>query len=50
LGEDESIYLEPLKALVSQGKCPADVILEKWQGELHRDIKKLIDFTAYKRR
>ena len=49
LGEDESIYLEPLKNLLSQGKCPADVILEKWQGELHRDIKKLIEFTAYKR-
>jgi glutamate--cysteine ligase len=49
LGEDESIYLEPLKKLLSQGKCPADIILEKWQGELHRDIKKLIDFTAYKR-
>jgi len=48
LGQDETIYLEPLKALLSQGKCPADIILEKWQGELHRDIQKLIDFTAYK--
>ncbi len=48
LGNDETIYLEPLKTLLSQGKCPADVILEKWQGELHRDVRKLIDFTAYK--
>jgi glutamate--cysteine ligase len=48
LGEDETIYLEPLKNLLSKGKCPADIILEKWQGELHRDIAKLIEFTAYK--
>ena len=48
LGNDETIYLEPLKTLLSQGKCPADVILEKWQGELHRDVRKLIDFSAYK--
>jgi glutamate--cysteine ligase len=48
LGQNETIYLEPLKILLNQGKCPADVILEKWQGELRGDIKKLIDFTSYK--
>jgi glutamate--cysteine ligase len=48
LGDDETIYLEPLKTLLSQGQCPADVILEKWHGELHRDVRKLIEFTAYK--
>ena len=49
LGEDETIYLKPLKDLLSQGKCPADVLLEKWEGELHRDIKRLIAYSAYKR-
>ena len=48
LGNDETIYLEPLKTLLSQGKCPADIIIEKWQGDLNRDVRKLIDFTAYK--
>ena len=48
LGNDETIYLEPLKTLLSQGKCPADVIIEKWQGDLQRDVRKLIEFTAYK--
>jgi len=48
LGEDETIYLEPLKKLLSQGKCPADLLLEKWQGELQQDIKKLIAYSAYK--
>jgi glutamate--cysteine ligase len=47
-GDDETIYLSPLKTLLFQGKCPADVLIEKWEGELQRDIKKLIRYTAYK--
>ena len=48
LGEDETIYLKPVKDLLAQGKCPADLLLEKWEGELHHDIKRLIAYTAYK--
>ncbi len=47
-GEDETIYLNALKTLLFQGKCPADVLIEKWEGELQHDIKKLIAYTAYK--
>ena len=47
-GEDETIYLHTLKTLLFQGKCPADVLIEKWEGELQHDIKKLISYTAYK--
>jgi len=47
-GDDETIYLNPLKALLFQGKCPADILVEKWEGELRQDIKKLIAYTAYK--
>ncbi len=47
-GEDETIYLKPLKDLLDRGKCPADIVLEKWEGELERDIKKLIAYSAYK--
>ena len=47
-GEDETIYLKPLKDLLYEGKCPADLLLEKWEGELEHDIKKLIDYSAYK--
>ena len=47
-GENETVYLAPLKTLLSQNKCPADVLLEKWEGELQRDIKKLIAYSAYK--
>jgi len=48
LGEDETIYLSSLKTLLFQGKCPADVLIEKWEGELEHDIKKLIAYSAYK--
>jgi glutamate--cysteine ligase len=48
LGDDETIYLKPLKNLLDQGKCPADVLLEKWEGELHHDIRRLIAYAAYK--
>jgi glutamate--cysteine ligase len=47
LGEDETIYLEPLDKLLAVGKCPADLLIEKWQGELHQDIRKLIAYSAY---
>lgn len=47
-GEDETIYLNPLKTLLFQGKCPADVLVEKWEGELQHDIKRLIAYSAYK--
>ena len=47
-GEDETIYLNTLKTLLFQGKCPADILVEKWEGELQQDIKKLIGYTAYK--
>jgi len=47
-GEDETIYLKPLRDLLFQGKSPADILIEKWQGELQQDIKKLIDYSAYK--
>jgi glutamate--cysteine ligase len=48
LGEDETIYLKALKDLLFQGKCPADILLEKWEGELDHDIKRLIAYSAYK--
>jgi glutamate--cysteine ligase len=47
-GDDETIYLTPLKTLLFQGKCPADLLIEKWEGELQHDIKKLINYSAYK--
>jgi glutamate--cysteine ligase len=47
-GDNETIYLKPLKNLLDQGKCPADILVEKWPSELKQDIKKLIAYSAYK--
>ncbi|MBI3061415.1 MAG: hypothetical protein HYY83_05500 [Deltaproteobacteria bacterium] len=47
-GDDETIYLKPLKELLSQGKCPADILVEKWEGEFKHDVRKLIEYSAYK--
>ena len=47
-GDDETIYLKPLQSLLDDGKCPADILIEKWEGELARDVQKLIAYSAYK--
>ncbi|MBM4262949.1 MAG: glutamate--cysteine ligase [Deltaproteobacteria bacterium] len=48
LGDNETIYLRPLKDLIDKGKCPADLLIEKWEGELKQDVRKLIAYSAYK--
>ena len=47
-GEDETIFLKPLRDLVEKGQCPADIILSKWQGEFQQDVRRLIDYSCYK--
>jgi glutamate--cysteine ligase len=47
-GQDESIYLERLEYQVARGRCPADVIIEKWNGEWGQDIGRLIAGSSYR--
>jgi glutamate--cysteine ligase len=47
-GENETIYLRSLKDLLLRGKCPADLLLEKWEAGLKQDMQKLIDYSAYR--
>ena len=47
-GEDETIYLESLEALLEHGSgCPASEILESWEGEWSRDMRKLISSCRF---
>jgi glutamate--cysteine ligase len=46
-GEDETIYLEPLAALVEAGMCPADKIIEAWNGPWHGKIAPLVAYASY---
>ncbi|MBI5152306.1 hypothetical protein HZA39_02130, partial [Candidatus Peregrinibacteria bacterium] len=46
-GEDESVYLEPLKEFVLiKEKSPARYVLEKWQGEWDKSPAKLIEWCT----
>ena len=49
-GEDETIHLKPLRDLLHQGLCPADVMLSKWRGEFRQDLRALIEDSSYKLR
>ena len=44
----EEECLEPLKELVLQGFCPADIILKNWYGSWNKDVTKLIEYTSCK--
>ena len=46
--QGEEIFLEPLKDLIYQGLCPADVILKNWYGSWNKDVNKLIEYTTCK--
>ena len=47
-GEDETIYLEKLYDNLEHGLCPAYALIERWNGEWNRDIKKVIEYSAYR--
>ncbi len=44
---DEGRYLDPLLELVEAGRCPADEILDQWQGPWRESPDKLIQYAAY---
>lgn len=47
-GRDESIYLERLQQMVARGRCPADTIIERWNGDWHADVQRLIEGSSYR--
>lgn len=42
----EEIFLDPIKELVEDGVCPADIIIRNWNGIWNKDIKKLIKYLG----
>ena len=42
----EEKFLEPIKELVEQGICPADILIKNWYGLWNKDIKKLIKYVS----
>ncbi len=46
-GQDEAIYLEPLKKeILSTGKTPAEQVVELWNGPFKHDHRSLIDYLS----
>jgi len=43
--QDESVYLDNLKELLSESKTPADKILELWHAGWNKDLSKLAEYT-----
>jgi glutamate--cysteine ligase len=47
-GRDERVHLAHLAEQLATGRSPARVIADKWDREWHRDIQRLIAFSAFR--
>jgi glutamate--cysteine ligase len=47
-GDDESLYLERLEELLKRGRCPADLVIDRWIGDWSREIPRLIEASSYR--
>ena len=47
-GESEALYLERLRDLVRRGRCPAELVIEKWNGTWDRNVGRLVEGTSYR--
>lgn len=46
--ENETIYLERARDHARRGKCPAELVLERWNAGVPRDAADLVELTAYR--
>ena len=46
-GEDETIFLDRLQEEIAAGFCPADRLIERWEGIWGGDVDQLIAYSAY---
>ena len=46
-GRDESGWLKPLHAFLEPGLSPADLLLQRWNGELGQEPSKLVEALVY---
>lgn len=45
--EDERGFLEPLREVLASGRSPGRLVLERWEGEWGRSVRRLIDYSRY---
>ena len=46
-GADECAFLDPLEALLEQGRSPGEIVLDRWRGEWAGDPDRLIEYARY---
>jgi glutamate--cysteine ligase len=47
IGENESGFLDPLREIVTRGKTPAEVLLERYHGEWGGDVSHVYDEMSF---
>jgi glutamate--cysteine ligase len=45
--ENEDVFLEPLRAIVTDGRSPGRQMLDLWRGEWAGDMRRLIEYARY---
>ncbi|MCP4002991.1 MAG: glutamate--cysteine ligase [bacterium] len=46
-GEDESLFLEPIYAILDRGTSPGRNLLDRWEGSWKRRIELLVEYARY---
>ncbi len=47
-GESETLYLERLRDNVHKGRCPADLLVDKWNGSWDREVSRMVAASSYR--
>ncbi|MBR5555068.1 glutamate--cysteine ligase [bacterium] len=43
---NEEVFLDPIKELIEDGICPADILIKNWNGIWNKDITKLVKYLS----
>ena len=44
---DETGFLDPVFEQLELGRSPGQVVFERWEGEWHRSVDRLIEYARY---
>ncbi len=47
-GETEAIYLQRVQEMVRHGTCPAELLIDKWNGVWDREVVRLVEGSSYR--
>ena len=47
MGENESLFVEPLERILDRGTSPGRAIIERWDGAFRQRIDRLVEYAKY---